>query len=340
MDSLEFNFDHVYDPSTITRQHILSVITEYDIYRYYIGKDLEIGKLIQSPFRKDTNPSFNIFYASNGNLLFKDFGSDCGDCIKFVEKLFNCDRLTALKRIARDFNLSSLLLSDDNYRAVQEAKSKIVTERKKKILTIVPQAYTPQDIKFWNKYGIGIDILHEYNVLSARAVYMDGERIKSYKKDSPVYAYRFTNGNEISYKIYSPYAEGRYKWLFNGTAEDIEGYDQLPHLGDILILTKSLKDAMVYHVLGYAAISLQGEGNKFDYDLYQKLSKRFETIIVNYDNDEPGIKYSNKVCSQYDLPYFFIEGEKDISDFVKVYGLEAASQFVNEKIEGIRDRSS
>lgn len=337
--SLEFNFDHVYDPGILTRQHILSVITEYSIYKYYLGKDLEIGKLMQSPFRKDENPSFNIFYASNGSLLFKDFGGECGDCIKFVERLFNCTRLDALKRIARDFNLSSLLLSDDNYRLVEEAKTKVV-EKKRVELTVVPQAYTPTDIQFWSKYGIGIDTLFEYNVISARAVYKNGERLKSYKKESPIYAYKFTSSDRISYKIYAPYGDRRYKWMFNGTAEDIEGYDQLPHLGDVLILTKSLKDVMVYHVLGYAAISLQGEGNKLDSEVFHKLSKRFSKIVVNYDNDEPGEKYTMKICNQYNLPFFFIEGEKDISDFVKVYGLEAANDLVDEKLEGIYGRSA
>ena len=58
------------------------------------------------------------------------------------------------------------------------------------------------------------------------------------------------------------FTEEEMQWLFNGgSAKDIEGYDQLSLNGDTLILTKSLKDCMCYRLLGYDAISLQGETN-------------------------------------------------------------------------------
>ena len=46
----------------ITLEYILSKVTEYDIYAHYLGQ-FKVGMIYQSPFRKDKNPSFGIFYS-------------------------------------------------------------------------------------------------------------------------------------------------------------------------------------------------------------------------------------------------------------------------------------
>ena len=157
----------------------------------------------------------------------------------------------------------------------------------------------------------------------------------SYKESNPIYAYKFIKpGGEISYKIYFPLADKKYKWLFSGgSSDDIEGYDQLPWLGDILILTKSLKDCMCYNLIGYPAISLQGEANKLEYEFLNKLYKRFNKIIVNYDNDEQGIKSTNSLVRKYNLDYFYIDDAKDLSDYLVNNSLEDAKIIINNKIK-------
>ena len=46
----------------VTLEWILSKVTEYDIYAKYIGQ-FKVGMIYNSPFRKDKNPSFGIFYS-------------------------------------------------------------------------------------------------------------------------------------------------------------------------------------------------------------------------------------------------------------------------------------
>jgi len=62
--SIIIDFDKIVDADNefkITAEKILSKISEYDIFRYYSKiNDLELGKLYSSPFRKDSNPSFNV----------------------------------------------------------------------------------------------------------------------------------------------------------------------------------------------------------------------------------------------------------------------------------------
>ena len=57
-----------------------------------------------------------------------------------------------------------------------------------------------------------------------------------------MYAYKVYN----HFKIYKPYADKYTKWRNNLTELDIQGYKQLPKTGDILVITKSMKDVMCY----------------------------------------------------------------------------------------------
>jgi hypothetical protein len=56
---------------------------------------------------------------------------------------------------------------------------------------------------------------------------------------------------------------------------------------------------MVYRLLGYNAISLQSETTNLDESIVNELLSRFKTIIVNYDNDEEGIKNTLKIANVY-----------------------------------------
>ena len=75
----------------ITLDWILSKVNVYDIYSHYIG-EFKVGHIYKSPFRKDRNPSFGIFYSKTKNtLLFKDHGTgECGDVIYIIIYRYYC----------------------------------------------------------------------------------------------------------------------------------------------------------------------------------------------------------------------------------------------------------
>ena len=157
-----------------------------------------------------------------------------------------------------------------------------------------------------------------------------------YDKNNPLYAYEFISDNRTSYKIYKPLEKDkRYKWMFSGGSQaDIEGLDQLNLNGDVLVLTKSLKDCMCFRLLNIDAISLQGETNKLDSELVNKLLKRFKKIIINYDQDEEGIKNTLRLNKEYSFEYFYIDKHKDLAEFIKQEGLKEAKIMINKKING------
>ena len=333
------NFNNI--PDIPTKDSILSKVSEYDIFRFYIHNFTDVDKPFTSELRVDKHPAVRIYINQSNELRYKDFASgEHYDCWNYVMRKFGCNYFEAVNIIYNDFGLGKIkldfepkiLFSNDEF------KAKISVPREKSNITIVSQGWTIQDYEYWNQFGIPLSLLDEYNVFSCKYVYLikGTKRLTfEYNKKNPIYGYRFTRDGNYSYKIYFPlHTDKKYKWLFSGGAsEDIEGYDCLPLTGDKLILTKSLKDCMCYNLLGLPAISLQGEGNKLPQELVDKLLKRFNQIIINYDNDSRGITETDKLIKQYNFNHFYIDKSKDLSDYIKEFGLEQAKIMIYDKIK-------
>ena len=95
--------------------------------------------------------------------------------------------------------------------------------------------------------------------------------------------------------------------------------------GDLLVVTKSMKDVMCLYSLGITAIAPNSENLFLTESQFEKLSKRFKKIVVFYDNDLPGIHNMNQIRKKFNIDCIFIPrsyGAKDISDFHAKYGRE------------------
>jgi hypothetical protein len=135
------------------------------------------------------------------------------------------------------------------------------------------------------------------------------------------------------FKIYNPYSitkEG--KWLSNVGSDCLQGYDQLPETGDLLIITKSLKDVLCFYEMGISAVGLQAETNKMSKKSFDELSKRFKRLVLLLDNDDQGYTSTCEFLLTYDIEFFFIPNEKDISDYIKKYNLEKAKKLIKKKL--------
>lgn len=144
-----------------------------------------------------------------------------------------------------------------------------------------------------------------------------------------MYAYQIFN----KFKIYRPLEQEPNKWLSNCTTYDIQGYEQLPPKGDLLIITKSLKDIMVLHKLGYIAIAANSENTLIPDKAIKDLSNRFEKIIILYDTDLPGIHGAKSMRDTYNLKCILIPRKykiKDISDFIKEHKIKKTKKMLKE----------
>lgn len=315
-------------PDNITLDWILSKVTEYDIYAKYIGQ-FKVGMIYNSPFRKDKNPSFGIYYSKRTKqLLFKDHGTgECGNVIKFVS-LFTgkTEYNDILSDIVDKLNITNntKLVSSKQY--IQPTET---------VIGVVRQEFTDVDINYWKQFNISINTLKKFNVNSIKYYLCNGIVKGTYKRENPMYAYKVYN----NFKIYRPLADKYTKWRNNLTDYDIQGYEQLPQKGDILFITKSMKDVMCLHEMGYPAVSPSSESTFLPKDVLEQLKTRFKRIIILFDRDAAGVKRSRKLSRETGLEAMFINKKfkaKDVSDAVKANSFEEIKNWLDETIKNYR----
>ena len=304
---------------------ILGKITEYDIFVYYCPNFKELGKKFKSDLRADRSPTVSIV-PYNGKLLYKDFGNceHTFDCFNYVRNKYNCSFIDALRIIDCDFNLGlsstkeaveftmgCMAYRQDN---IPNFKKQEVIIRKKK------RQWDKQDANFWSKYLVSKKILTMFAVEPISYFWVNSNRFVC---KSISYAFKFKN----RYKIYSPYEE-KNKWLSNTKKTDVQGYNQLPNIGESLILTSSLKDVMCLYAAGYSAIAMLSEMQVPEEKLISELKNRFNTVEILYDNDfdninNPGQTMAKKICNLYGLKNICLPNKfrsKDPSDLISKTG--------------------
>ena len=294
----------------ITLEYILSKVTEYDIYAHYLGQ-FKVGMIYQSPFRKDKNPSFGIFYSKKSKqLLFKDHGTgECGNVIKFVQLYTGKTNYNdILQDIVAKLNITPETRLDSSKQYIPSTET---------VIGVVRQEFTDTDIKYWNQFNISTKTLKKFNVNSIKYYLCNGVVKGIYKPENPMYAYKVYN----NFKVYRPLGDKYTKWRNNLTEYDVQGYEQLPKKGDICIITKSLKDVMCLYEMGIPAVSPSSESTFIPESVLVDLKKRFKKIIIIFDRDQAGFKNVRKIIKKYkDLDFLFINKKfksKDISDAIK-----------------------
>ena len=314
-------YDSTKKKEPLTIEYILSKVSEYDIYASYIGQ-FKPGLIYNSPFRKDTNPSFGVFLSKRtGKLLFKDHGSGvCGDVIKFVREITGISNYNeVLQEIVKRLKITNKTV----------LKSTKPIESKETVIGIVRQAFTKIDEQYWGSYHISMPTLEKYNVHSIKYYLCNGIVKGIYKDENPMYAYKVYN----NFKIYRPLGDKFTKWRNNLTEFDVQGYAQLPKKGNLLIITKSLKDVMVLHEMGYNAVSPSSESTFIPDVVLNDLKKRFKHILLCFDRDIAGVSNMRKVSLKTGLNGFLVHKSfkaKDISDAVKTNGFESVHDWLKK----------
>lgn len=326
------NFSLIEQPK-LTKDLILSTLSEEQIFSFYIGSEVKNKKLFRSKLRNDRNPTCSMYRNKSGTLIFKDFASGQHlNCFTYVMELFKCNYHTALKIIANDFNLvpdSSVIknrgkIISKDFRIEEKEFSKIQVE---------VQDFTELELKWWSKYGIDLETLKKYNVYSCKHVFLNGQLIAKSQQHCPIFGYygKKYQGNEL-WKIYFPKRK-EYRFMGNYPSRKMQGYEQLPKTGKICCITKSQKDAMCLYSLGIPACAPNSETVIPNEAIISDLKKRFKYVICLWDNDYTGISFLNKFKRKYpELIYTWIPRklkEKDISDYYKEYGKNKTIKLIN-----------
>ena len=291
---------------------LLDKVDDYTIYSYYLGP-FKPGKLMNSPLRSDDKmPSFAIFPTKDGALLFKDHGTGvAGNALKFMKLYKGIQTRDELeKELLRIFRKSEPTSS-----AATVTRS--YTPKEDTDIGIVRQPFTEVDKKYWKQFHISIDTLKRFNVFSIKYFLCNRVVRGTYKEDSPMYAYKVYD----KFKIYRPLASKYTKWRTNLTNRHVQGLAELPYEGgNLLIITKSLKDVMCLYEMGFNAIAASSETTFIPNDIIKSLRKKWKHIIILYDRDQTGMLKAREYSKQYKFDAIFVHKKfksKDISDAVK-----------------------
>lgn len=316
----------------ITKDDILKIVSQEEIFSHYIGETIESGCKINSPLRDDNVPSFAIYYHKNGEgaLMFYDFATkSAGDCIVFVTLLFGLGYRQALFKIAFDFGVSNVEMTAERQRIIDAPR---IMEKAHIDIGVNQRKWAEHDALFWKDFGIRKSTLAKYNVIPIAYVFFNGN---SSKVDKYSYAYLEFKDDDVTYKIYQPYNK-QYKWINNANFTVHQGYTQLPKKGKLLIITKSLKDVMsIRDVVRIPAVGLQSESVMMKDSVMDEYKSRFDRVICLFDNDKAGKKLSNDFSERYSISHFFmpeLEGVTDFSDLVKKVGIIEAKKIFTELI--------
>jgi len=275
----------------ISREFLQSKITDYDIYCYYIGHKITIGRAMNSPLRTDTIPSFSITN-KYGWLMWKDFATgENGNAVTFVMKLKGIKWYEAAYLIACDFNVIDDVYKVSNKVSTVVTKKQAVLPKRSVTMGVKKRKWRGYDAEYWKPYGIRKPTLNKFHVIPISHMFFNQHCIRA---DKFAYAYLEFKDNKITYEILQPYNE-THKWIKSANHSIHQGYTQLPDTGELLIITKSRKDVMALHdVCGVPAIGLQNEGVMMKDSVMEEYKHRFDKVVALFDNDLPGRTFSKK----------------------------------------------
>lgn len=329
---MKINLNEAVEPK-ITKELLLSKHSQETYMEYYLEIPVTSG-LHRSTLRVDNSPTCAFFRNKAGDLIFKDFsGQFYGNFISVVMFKYNCSYYKALQIIANDFGIINRPKLEKNTKPIQESKTVLEYKGSSKIRVEI-QEFTNEELQWWLQYGITNDILKKFKVYSCKSVFLNDEYFTGSTKNQRIYGYyrgKDADGLEL-WRLYFP-GRKTFKFLSNWKSIMLQGVKQLPKEGDLLVITKSMKDVMTLYSLGITAIAPNSENLFMTENQYNKLKTRFKKLVLFYDNDLAGISNMNRIRKQFNIDCVWIPRKykaKDISDFYLKYGREKTLELVNE----------
>lgn len=302
---------------------ILSRVTECSILSFYLNIS-KIPCVINSPLRKDKNPSFGI-YITNKKIRFVDLATkERGDLYDLLSKMWDCTYTEVLNRIYKDIdkipNFTPKLHLNCKINSVNYEPDVNNTLIKCKI-----REWRDYDIEYWKSFGISKEWLQYADVypISHKIVIKDNTTY-TFKADKYAYAYVERKEGNITIKIYQPFNKAGYKWANKHDRSVISLWTKIPEYGNQVCICSSLKDALcLWANTGIPSLAIQGEGYNISETAINELKRRYQNIYILLDNDNEGLKDAVKLSeltgfTNLILPKFpEYNNPKDISDLFK-----------------------
>jgi AAA domain len=357
----------------------INCFTRNGIIFYYLKlkelkkKNQDICYNINSPFRKDRKPSFNVYRVKSTNAWhFKDYGDEGsqGDVFAFAGLIYDLSPKTQFREILihmyQDLKIDSFNKDEVskllNGERAEITYTHLIGERKPSYTSsytnvigckceffLYEQSYGELGTKekaFIEKYSFDIGLLKQLGVAfinGYRCRYSTDDPWKYKTKDTAQIwiAYKFSGG----VKIYCPNPK-KFWYLGSCNKNYCFGTPCITEVmeGDkFVFLVGGEKDVLTLMSRGYEAMCLSSETKSVAKqqvkDWYQYHHYK---VAILYDNDATGVKQANKLSEQFhfyniQLPKWLNEkGGKDISDYFVLGGtIEEFDQTVAQYTKAI-----
>lgn len=293
------------------------------VYKYYLGSNYKIGTVVCSPLPervrpKDDKPSFSTKRYGDV-IIWNDFGyrSEFGNgylgLVCLMEEGINT------KAAAREFVKTHILKGKPyvrkdshtiqaNFDRVGSIKTKLVFEY---------WYLGPEHIMYYERLFVSYYWLVFFKMYALKSIIKDDKAFWSETKENFGFYKKVGAGNK-GYMPFNSFYHNRIPKVMHQGIDILEGYDELPGTGEMLIWAKSLKEVILLRSCGYYAVALSGENsfnifNKF----YWSLSIRFKIHLVWGDPDPAGKGMARYIKSRLpDAKIAQSRMAKDASDIV------------------------
>lgn len=296
-----------FDDKFITREELLKRVSQIQIMERYLGIRVQFNKSVKNPLRNDTTAGCR-FYVKNGRIRFVDYSKGFNeDCFGVVQTQYgNCNFNEAIKQVAEDFNLYTTLTAEiptiilDEEIITQEEKVKhtylyeISADSKDNII------WRPEDKRYWKDHCLNSEILEGLDIYPLSSLYIDDNLVYTYRTGDIGFIYVFP---DETFKAYFPYREKGKRFIGNSTY--LQGYNHLPETGDILVITKAMKDVACLNLFNIPSVAPQSENVIMNSDILDDLDNRFNRIVVLFDFDLTGIRAAKRLYNQRGYDYLF-----------------------------------
>jgi len=314
--------------NSISKEVILSYVSDFDIANYYLGIT-SIPCIIKNPLRLDKHPSLGLFTTNGIDIVLYDFGLRKGwNIYSFLKELWCISLQEVLYKIKNEivnFKLGNVQITQSKLiNTGNTIRFSSTTEVQVRL-----REFRDYDLDFWNSNGISKEWLNFGDIHAIDLIFISNDKKKLIiPAEKYAYVYLEFKDNIPTIKIYQPFSEKR-KWISKHDDSVWDLWRQLPEYGDILIMTKSRKDALcLWANTNIPSCSLQCETVLPKKNVVQQLKDRFKKVYILYDNDfdkeeNYGRIYGQKIAEEYGLIQIEIPTElqtKDSSDLYKKYG--------------------
>lgn len=289
----------------VDKKLLLSIITEKEIFEYYLNKPVDLDTKYYNPLRIDNHNNCNFFISNRtGKILFNDHAWEIFDCFKFVQYLYHVSFPKALQIIYNDIVIkgkTNVEVIDSIQITKRVIKTKIKIKRKR---------FTLDELAFWSvndKLAIDEEILHSNKIYSLFC-YWEND---NYAEVTFSFAYHWSDYN---YQLYFPKLLKGQRRFLNPSGIKYGDVEFVSFDESYILITKSKKDAFVARMLGINSMFIINEKILLDEEFMDSISHM--RIFTLFDPDLTGKRLSVKYRRKYNtIPLFVLKG-KDLYEFL------------------------